>query len=91
MEKTKSFSPDFIMNGLLNAKPAKVKPAKAKQGKKKFEMIATITKWYSMTIEADDELEAMKLAKKAVSDDNYDAEYIKGFRYRDMNYRVRIK
>jgi len=35
LKKTKPFSPDFIMNGLLNAKPAKAKPAKAKPAKKK--------------------------------------------------------
>lgn len=35
MKKAKPFSPDFIMNGLLNAKPAKAKPAKAEQAKKK--------------------------------------------------------
>ena len=35
MKKTKPFSPDYIMNGLLNAKPAKAKPAKAEQAKKK--------------------------------------------------------
>jgi hypothetical protein len=35
LKKSKPFSPDFIMNGLLNAKPAKAKPAKAKVAKKK--------------------------------------------------------
>jgi len=35
LKKSKPFSPDFIMNGLLNAKPAKAKPAKAKPAKKK--------------------------------------------------------
>tara|TARA_Y100000389_G_scaffold204282_1_gene256047 strand:- start:4825 stop:4956 length:132 start_codon:yes stop_codon:yes gene_type:complete len=35
LKKTKPFSPDYIMNGLLNAKPAKAKPAKAGQAKKK--------------------------------------------------------
>jgi len=35
LKKAKPFSPDFIMNGLLNAKPAKAKPAKAEQAKKK--------------------------------------------------------
>ena len=35
MKKSKPFSPDFIMNGLLNAKPAKAKPAKAELAKKK--------------------------------------------------------
>jgi len=35
LKKSKPFSPDFIMNGLLNAKPAKAKPAKAKVTKKK--------------------------------------------------------
>jgi len=35
LKKTKPFSPDFIMNGLLNAKPAKAKPAKANTAPKK--------------------------------------------------------
>jgi len=35
LKKAKPFSPDFIMNGLLNAKPAKAKPAKAEPAKKK--------------------------------------------------------
>jgi len=35
LKKAKPFSPDYIMNGLLNAKPAKAKPAKAKLAKKK--------------------------------------------------------
>jgi len=35
LKKSKPFSPDFIMNGLLNAKPAKAKPAKANTAPKK--------------------------------------------------------
>ena len=35
MKKSKPVSTDFIMNGLLNAKPAKAKPDKAKVAKAK--------------------------------------------------------
>lgn len=55
---------------------------------KKFEMITSIEKFYIMTIEADNELEAINLAKKALSDDNYDTKYIKGFKYRNRSYQT---
>jgi len=56
---------------------------------KKFEMITSIEKFYIMTIEADNELEAINLANKALSDDNYDAKYIKDFKYRNRCYQTR--
>jgi len=52
-------------------------------------MITSIEKFYIMTIEADNELEAINLAKKALSDDNYDTKYIKGFKYRNRHYQTR--
>jgi hypothetical protein len=51
-------------------------------------MITRIEKFYIMTIEADNELEAIDLSNKALSDDNYDAKYIKGFKYRNRSYQT---
>jgi hypothetical protein len=51
-------------------------------------MITSKKEYYIMTIEADNELEAINLANKALSDDNYDAKYIKGFKYRNRAYQA---